>query len=286
MEHSSPNQIRVYLTRISSDFHNLVKAGVEGAYARRDAAFLNIDCDNISQGKKRKVITKEQLEAAQADDGQLLLTDDQMMSWVRKSERWGDISRRHVVAVVSLVSLFINSALAFTVKDPKARHNLTHGIETRHPITYNHYYTDNIQKARLDRSKKDLTISMDDASREDWNGEFHVSNSQFEISRLLTALQDRVVVDMTERACMDARTDLAAYYKVAMKSFVDNICRQVIERHILAKPLNVFSPISVSTYTDDDLLGLAAESRQIRNWRAEAAQLQEALEQSLQDLGV
>ncbi len=70
-----------------------------------------------------------------------------------------------------------------------------------------------------------------------------------------------------------------------MKSFVDNVCRQVIERHILAKLPNVFSPVTVSTYSDDDLLRLAAESRQIRNRRVEAVQLQEALEQSLQDLG-
>lgn len=39
-ERNSPNQIRVYLTRISSDFHNLVKAGVEGAYGGHDAAFF------------------------------------------------------------------------------------------------------------------------------------------------------------------------------------------------------------------------------------------------------
>ncbi|KAL4941105.1 hypothetical protein BDV06DRAFT_229883 [Aspergillus oleicola] len=352
-ERSSPNQIRVYLTRVSSDFHNLVKAGVEGAYTGRDGAFFHVDCDDISvrlraaihitnekfaaymrqQGEKRKVITKEQLETAQALEDQLLLTDDQMMSWVRKiyhetrgrelpgnhnyflltelfqaqSERWGDISRRHVDAVVSLVSQFIHSALAFVVKDPKVRQSLTQGIkvsldsnaleahgeldkliqdEACHPITYNHYYTDNVQKARLDRSKKNLEVSMDDVIREDWNGRFHVSNSQVEISRLLSALQDRVVVDMTERACMDARTDLAAYYKVAMKSFVDNVCRQVIERHIIATLPNVFSPVTVSTYTDDDLLRLAAESRQIRNRRIEAGQLQEALEQSLRDLGV
>jgi hypothetical protein len=125
--------------------------------------------------------------------------------------------------------------LAFVVKDPKVRQSITQGIkvtldinareayeeldkllgdEARHPVTYNHYYTDNIQKARLDRSKKDLKVSMDDAIREDWNGKFHVSNSQVEISRLLSSLQDRVIVDMTEQACMDARTDLAAYYKV------------------------------------------------------------------------
>jgi hypothetical protein len=138
-------------------------------------------------------------------------------------------------AVVSLVYQFIHSALALVVKDAKVRQSLTQVIEAtleinaqdahqeldqllideaRHPITYNHYYTDNIQKARLDRSKRDLKVSMDNAIRDDWNGKFHVSNSQFEISKLLSALQDRVIVDMTEQACMDARADLAAYYKV------------------------------------------------------------------------
>ncbi|KAL2827244.1 P-loop containing nucleoside triphosphate hydrolase protein [Aspergillus cavernicola] len=353
MERSSPNQIRVYLTRISSNLHNLVKAGVEGAYAGHEAAFFHVNCDDISvrlraaihmknekfaaymrqQSEKRQVVAEEDLETEEAEEGQLLITDEQMTSWVRKiyhetrgrelpgthnysmltelfhtqSERWDGISHRHVDSVISLVSRFIDSALAFVVKDPKVRQSLTQGIkatlainaqeaygeldkllqdEARHPITYNHYYTDNIQKARLDRSKQDLKVSMDGAIRDEWNGKFHVSNSQDEISRLLSSLQDRVIVDMTERACMDARTDLAAYYKVAMKSFVDNVCRQVIERHILAKLANVFEPVTVSNYTDDDLLRLAAESQQIRNCRAEALQLKDALEQSLRDLGV
>jgi hypothetical protein len=70
-----------------------------------------------------------------------------------------------------------------------------------------------------------------------------------------------------------------------MKSFVDNICRQVIERHIVAKLPSVFSPVTVSTYTDDELLRLAAESCHLRKRRIEAVQLQEALVQSLRDLG-
>jgi hypothetical protein len=144
----------------------------------------------------------------------------------------GNISRRHLDAVLTLVNQFIHSALALVVKDAEVRQSLTEVIETtletnaheahqeldklhlddaRHPFTYNHYYTDNIQTARLDRSKRDLKVSMDDAIREDWNGKFHVSNSQLEISKLLSALQGRVIIDMTEQACMDARADLAAY---------------------------------------------------------------------------
>jgi GTPase SAR1 family protein len=104
MERSSSNQIRVYLTRISSDFHSLVRAGVEGAYAGRDAAFFNIDCDDMSarfraavhvenekfaaymrrDSEKRKVVAKEHMETAIAEKGQLLVTDKELMSWVRK----------------------------------------------------------------------------------------------------------------------------------------------------------------------------------------------------------
>lgn len=62
---------------------------------------------------------------------------------------------------------------------------------------------------------------------------------------------------------------------------INNVCYQVIEQHTLAKLLNVFDLITVSAYTDDDLVRLAAESHQTRNRRNEALQLQEALERSL-----
>lgn len=84
-------------------------------------------------------------------------------------------------------------------------------------IIYNHYYTDNIQKARNDRSRQDLGTSLHNTINDDWNGRFHVSNSQDEINRLVMSLQNHgVIVDMEERACSEAQTDLDAYYKVCM----------------------------------------------------------------------
>lgn len=71
-----------------------------------------------------------------------------------------------------------------------------------------------------------------------------------------------------------------------MKTFVDNVCRQVIERHIVAKLPSVFEPVLVSGYETDDLLRMAAESPQVSLRRDEARHLQEVLEQSLEDLGV
>lgn len=71
-----------------------------------------------------------------------------------------------------------------------------------------------------------------------------------------------------------------------MKTFVDNVCRQVIERHIIAKLPNVFEPVLVSGYETEELLRMAAESAQVSIRREEARHFQEVLEKSLEDLSV
>lgn len=71
-----------------------------------------------------------------------------------------------------------------------------------------------------------------------------------------------------------------------MKTYVDNVCRQVIERHIIAKLPSVFDPVLVSGYQTDDLLRMAAESAQVSLRRDEARHLQEILERSLDDLSI
>ncbi|KAJ5558985.1 dynamin GTPase [Penicillium sp. DV-2018c] len=106
------------------------------------------------------------------------------------------------------------------------------------------------------------------------------------MEKLVTSIQQRVVVDMTEQACSEAQNDLNAYYKVAMKTFVDNICRQVIERHIIAKLPSVFEPVLVSGYETEELLRMAAESAQVSARRDEARHFQKVLEKSLEDLSL
>jgi hypothetical protein len=71
-----------------------------------------------------------------------------------------------------------------------------------------------------------------------------------------------------------------------MKTFVDNVCRQVIERHIIAKLPAVFEPVLVSGYEDNDLLRMAAESPRVSLRRDEARHLQQILERSLDDLSI
>lgn len=91
--------------------------------------------------------------------------------------------------------------------------------EKGHPITYNHYYTDNIQHARQDSMKASIRTAMKGVVDEDWHGRLHVSNTSFDSSKLLASLQNRVVVNMDDQACAEALAGLNAYYKVCKATY-------------------------------------------------------------------
>ncbi|KAJ6132636.1 Dynamin [Penicillium samsonianum] len=350
-ERKSPNQIRMFLTKIGANYYNVIQSGVDGSYGGRDASFFEIRdgqlsvrlraaihmenemfSDHIRQyGEKRKIVSENPSDADENEGGQLFVTKEGMLDWIRQvydrtrgqelpgnynqalltelfhvqSLRWAQIAREHIVAISKIVSQFVNAALMYAIKDGKVRENIGRLVsttleanveaaeheleriledETRQPITYNHYYTDNIQNARNEASKSLIENSVRHAIRDDWNGSLHLENTEKDCVKLLSSLKKRVIVDMKEQACSEAKTDLTAYYKVARKTFVDNVCRQVIERHILAKLADAFSPITVSSYSEEELINLAVESPQIGHLRSEARQLQAALEQSLRDL--
>jgi hypothetical protein len=86
--------------------------------------------------------------------------------------------------------------------------------EKQHPQTYNHYYTDNIQKDRLQSTRTMIEKLMKEVSKQEWGGRLHISNNSVDADRLLSALQSRINVDMTAQGCEEALTDLKAYYKV------------------------------------------------------------------------
>ncbi|KAJ5919650.1 Dynamin [Penicillium verhagenii] len=350
-ERKSPNQIRMFLTKISANYYNVIQAGVDGLYGGRDASFFEIrdgrlsvrlraaihmENEKFSQyirqfGEKRKIVSSEHPDAGEEKDGQLCVTQEGMLDWIKQiydqtrgqelpgnynqallaelfhaqSLRWAEIAREHIVVVSKTVSQFVNAALSYTIKDGKVRENIGRLVtttleanveaakhelerilqdETRQPITYNHYYTDNIQNARNETSQRLIEGSVRGAIQDDWNGTLHLDNTEKDCVRLLTSLKKRVIVDMKEQACSEAKINLIAYYKVARKTFVDNVCRQVIERHIVVKLADAFSPMTVSFYSEEELTALAIESPQIGHLRSDARQLQAALEQSLRDL--
>ena len=71
---------------------------------------------------------------------------------------------------------------------------------------------------------------------------------------------------------------------MALKTFVDNVCRQVIERHLLRSLPTIFCPESVAAYGDEDLKRIAAEALENIMKKKDLRDLHENLGCSLRDL--
>ncbi len=154
---------------------------------------------------------------------------------------------------------FVKSALSHTVQNEQVLYNLleitTASLqrskenaeqelkrlcqdEKQQPITYNHYYTDNVQKSRQESTRQMIREAMDEARREDWNGRFHISNTQVDAEKLLTSLQSRITVNMDSQACSEALAGLDAYYKVNFSQI-----KPIRVTHLVRSPSKLLSTI-------------------------------------------
>lgn len=113
------------------------------------------------------------------------------------------------------ISKQVHEHLAIHMSEAEKELGLLLKDEQQQPITYNHYYTDNIQKARQNASRDLINKIVKDTAADDFHGAMHISNNGVDVKRLVSALQNRVIVDMDEQACSEVRAGLDAYYKVS-----------------------------------------------------------------------
>lgn len=156
--------------------------------------------------------------------------------------------------------------------------------ERRSPLTYNHYYTDNVQKDRLAGQRAAIKAAIALTTEHDWNGRLHISNITEDFQKFMAATEAKITVNMEEQACKEALTQLKAYYKVSMKTFVDNVARQVIERHVLSTLPGAFCPESVASLSDEDMWRIGSEPENQTSRRNRLNGEAEGLRRSLQEL--
>ncbi|KFX96517.1 hypothetical protein O988_05265 [Pseudogymnoascus sp. VKM F-3808] len=218
-----------------------------------------------------------------------------------QSSRWTMIANDHLTSVLATTANFVDIILNWIIEEEDVKSRVREIIqskfevkkaaaakeletlikdEKRQPITYNHYYTDNIQNARHDAMKGNIQKAMQSVEH-DQNGKLHACKTAMDSLKLIVSLQNRVIVDMDDQACSEALAGLNAYYKVAMKTFVDNVCRQVIERHIVSDLPDLFSPMIVMELSDQDLVRIAEEPPQQKEKRATLSELAQNLRDSL-----
>ncbi|KAI9763256.1 MAG: hypothetical protein M1839_006526, partial [Geoglossum umbratile] len=183
-----------------------------------------------------------------------------------QSENWEDIAQKHAEDISKLCTNFVNGLLqelcpqdvyarlsssdindALKQKLKHSQAELKNIIADRklYPMTYNHYYTMAIQKLRSQRIEKKLAEC--------------VAQVTYQTSYYTFANNEKIALNMDDHSCSDALDCLYAYYKVALKTFTDNVPMQVMERHLVNNLEEIFSPLTVSRWSNEEILRLASE---------------------------
>ncbi|KAI6601853.1 hypothetical protein MCOR12_004140 [Pyricularia oryzae] len=269
--------IRIFLTQVSTSFAQLVQAALDGNYhgpyydffdqvedSRLRAVVHKINgqfaTDIRTHGKKRVLRpadseinwTLDENSIKENDEKELFVTQKEMKNWVKKvylRTRGRELpgNYNHVL----LAELFLEQSSRWLP------------IATAHVENIIAIVTGWLQHATR-------VVLPEDKLRD--------------IKKFLEAIKRKVNVDMDDQACAKALAGLETYYKVAIKTFVDNVCRQVVERHIIAPLPKIFSPITVSRFTDDELLQIGAESEKQNRKREKLKNRANKLRSSLKNL--
>ncbi|KAL8870676.1 MAG: hypothetical protein Q9174_003331 [Haloplaca sp. 1 TL-2023] len=130
----------------------------------------------------------------------------------------------------------------------------------KEPMTYNHYFAENLEKCEQERMKAQLApqvVTDRDHGR------------VIKEEALDTILANKSNVQSTIQRLHDI---VRSYYKVARKRFVDNVCMQATARQLVRGPdaaVRLFSPSFVSGLSTEDLDRIAGEDLTTKRKRAE-----------------
>jgi hypothetical protein len=78
------------------------------------------------------------------------------------------------------------------------------------------------------------------------------------------------LISNTEHVVQEVHDILESYYKVARKRFVDNLCMQAADYHLVTgpdSPLRLFSPSFVTSLTEEQLMEIAGEDAALQRKR-------------------
>lgn len=191
-----------------------------------------------------------------------------------QSTKWERLAKSYISDVILLVHSFASELLSALCPDPHVRSNLwslmsdellsCYQKAINHTefilrverqgtlLTTNHYFNDNLQKARAERLKssvKNQTISA------------KIDGMWQDVTKKDSIVQS-VQMGNIQHTVEDIHAILKSYYKVARKRFVDVVCMQAAD-HILVtgpdSPLRLFTPSYVHHLSLDSLRLVAGE---------------------------
>ncbi|KAL9045218.1 MAG: hypothetical protein Q9214_001710 [Letrouitia sp. 1 TL-2023] len=206
-----------------------------------------------------------------------------------QSKPWEGLARSHVKAAWDAAKLFIDMLLSHLADETtadrvlhqmvypsmdKMRHILDEKIseifkpyKKGHPITYNHYFTETVQKVKEKRRKEQTIQQLHGHLSRKYGSSDNIQVEQLDVDDMVSALTTRTEADMDRYACMEILDSMEAYYKVAMKTMVDNVATQAIEWCLITNLEKVFTPVHVQQMDAELVSGVASESAHHRSLR-------------------
>ncbi|CZR52530.1 related to vacuolar sorting protein VPS1, dynamin, and related proteins [Phialocephala subalpina] len=150
--------------------------------------------------------------------------------------------------------------------------------QTSHPITYNHYFTDTLQKVRNERKEDEYSRIVKDFFGVSALGSVYIQQTK-DLRQLVVSLVQRRLFSLCSIQTLTAMklvaNSVGVLEQVALKRFVDDIAIEVIEAKLISPLQNIFSLITVTSMPADLVTGIAGESEENR---AEREQLTKQLE--------
>ncbi|KAI9832289.1 MAG: hypothetical protein M1819_004467 [Sarea resinae] len=211
---------------------------------------------------------------------------------------WEGIAKEHVVTVWKKVHAFLELAVRYLadgyvcdalfqfIIDPiwdlrieKANEKLASLMKdlSGHPITYNHYLTDNVRKQENEDRRIEIRRKLKIAFQ---RGKLTEVDTDW-ITSLLVPGEDP---DMDRIAAKATLNHMNAYYKVeklvSMKVFIDNVPIQVLESEFINGLSSVFDPTGVLNMDAELVAKVAGESEERQNQREDLQKKLEILHQS------
>ncbi|KAI9736866.1 MAG: hypothetical protein M1818_005917 [Claussenomyces sp. TS43310] len=204
--------------------------------------------------------------------------------WQEQSKKWEGLTMNYLADMIFYVHDFICQVLAHVCPDERIRSSLWSLLQellleryqraVEHvkfiieversgtPLTTNHYFNDNLQKYRSRR----LTTILEK------NAENSYNRNGAPGGRVLTLqqVQESLAMDNTEHTIQEIHDILASYYKVARKRFVDTVCMQGSDFHLLTghvSPLRIFGNAFVTELSAAQLDSIAGEDLSTKQLR-------------------
>ncbi|KAF1836453.1 hypothetical protein BDW02DRAFT_646135 [Decorospora gaudefroyi] len=183
------------------------------------------------------------------------------------------LSRRFIYIRIEKLTAALRSKVAELLKPH----------ESGQPITYNHYLTDNVQKAQSKRRAQEVRKCLENVLGGDYTAA-GVVEIPVNVNALINTLVSKTEAGMTSYASSTATDFMEAFYNVAMKKIIDDFSVLAVEAHLIQELPSLFTPADIIDMDDAAVASLASESDESATERTLCSEKLKVLEDGLRAL--